>query len=100
METLHIEESHLLQQLATAREAEVRARREPVYTKGARIVITNAIVGVDGKPSTSINDTRAFIKKVQGDRVHFRTVNGHHTWRSKKNIRLVKPSEVWSDSTL
>ena len=100
LEAIQVEEQDLLQQLRHARNAEARARESPlIYRRGARIFITNTITTSQGRRTTSINDRRAYITRITGNRIYFRTVNGHHTWRAKSNIRLVPESEDWSNDS-
>ena len=89
LKDLQIEERRLVHQIQQERTKINTKRRADPWKAGACIEVLNAIVKGDGSPSTHVNDTRAHITKVTGERVYFKTVNGHSMWRNKKNLHVV-----------
>jgi hypothetical protein len=95
LEALQLVEASIRRRLSRARAREQRRQQQLQLRVGARIEVTNPITTADGTLATEANDRRAFITRITLTQVHFRTLNGHETWRARRNIRLVPDDEVW-----
>ena len=76
---------------STRTEATVNGTPRESFRVGDRVHITNRISRPVFAPShwSGTRERWATVKKVDGEKVHFRTDNGTETWRAAKNLSFL-----------
>ena len=90
LKNLRIKEAQVITKLeATLQRTSTRSTKNPSFTTGERVFITNRIrKPVRWKKEWSAKKERdATVTGIEGERVHIRTDNGVETWRDAKNLR-------------
>jgi hypothetical protein len=91
LNTLHLQETRILGQLAEARRREENRAQEDTprhpleFRVGDRVALKTARFPYNGHL-----DRRAVVNTVTGDKIHITTLNGRETWRAPKNLTLLE----------
>ena len=63
------------------------------FTPGKRVYIENRIHHLPSNCPAGPKDRAAIVQRTRNNQVFIRTYNGHDTWRSPRNLRLLTPIE-------